>query len=334
MNKMYKLLFFMTLISGTMISISSSSWLGVWMGMEINLISFIPLISNEKNNFSSESSMKYFIVQALASTVLLFSILLLMLNKYNVMTIIFIMMNSALFLKMGAAPFHFWFPEVLSKMNWNQSMILLTWQKIAPMMIISYSIKMNNFTTMIILLSALVGSIMGLNQTMIQKLMAYSSINHMSWMISAMMIKENIWLVYFIIYSLITLSITTMMNEIKSFHMKQMFLLMNNNPLMKFFFIINFLSLGGLPPFIGFFPKWIIIVSMIEQNLLILTFLMIMFTLITLFFYLRMTFSMISINMNENKWNKNININKMTTTMMSSISISGMIISTILVNYI
>nr|YP_002265484.1 NADH dehydrogenase subunit 2 [Contacyphon sp. BT0012]ACF35069.1 NADH dehydrogenase subunit 2 [Contacyphon sp. BT0012] len=339
MNNIYKIIFFTTLISGTLISISSSSWMGTWMGLEINLISFVPLISNSKNLFSSESAMKYFLVQALASTSFLFSIILLMilnsLNEFSLMNWSLIMiLNSSLYLKMGAAPLHFWFPEVTSKLNWSQSMILLTWQKIAPMMLLTYTMPNNIFSYLIIISSVCVGSIIGLNQTMMQKLMAYSSINHMGWMLASMLFMENIWMIYFTIYSSVTILLMMLMKNLNIFFMKQLFINMNNSSL-KFSFIINFLSLGGLPPFLGFLPKWIIIQNMINENMFMLTFIMIMMTMITLFFYLRVTFSILLINYNENNWKPNLKFkNKKFIFILNMISISGLVMSTIIINMI
>nr|ANJ70368.1 NADH dehydrogenase subunit 2 [Contacyphon variabilis] len=339
MNNIYKIIFFTTLISGTLISISSSSWLGTWMGLEINLISFVPLISNSKNLFSSESAMKYFLVQALASTSFLFSIILLMiLNSLNEFSLtnwsLITILNSSLYLKMGAAPLHFWFPEVMSKLNWSQSMILLTWQKIAPMMLLTYTMSNNIFSYLIIISSVCVGSIIGLNQTMMQKLMAYSSINHIGWMLASMLFMENIWLIYFTIYSSVTILLVLLMKNLNIFFLKQLFINMNNSSL-KFSFIINFLSLGGLPPFLGFLPKWIIIQNMINESMFMLTFIMIMMTMITLFFYLRVTFSILLINYNENNWKPNLKFkNKKFIFFLNMISLSGLVMSTIIINMI
>nr|AOY39370.1 NADH dehydrogenase subunit 2 [Psephenidae sp. BMNH 842687] len=341
MNNIYKLIFFMTLISGTLISISSYSWIGTWMGLEINLVSFIPLINNSKNLFSSESSMKYFLVQALASSSFLFSIITLMiLNNLNEMLILnkslILIMNSSLLMKMGAAPFHFWFPEIMSKLNWMQSMILLTWQKIAPMVLIMYNFKSTNFMMFIILMSVTTGSILGLNQTLLQKIMAYSSINHIGWMLSSMFFKENIWFIYFIIYSMVTISLIMILMTFNVYHIKQLFMLMNNNMMLKFSFIINFLSLGGLPPFLGFLPKWIIIQNMIQSKIFLLTFLMIMMALITLFFYLRITFSLILFSYNETNWllNSNKLKNKKLLFFINMMSILGLMFSTMIINII
>nr|YP_010271028.1 NADH dehydrogenase subunit 2 [Scarites subterraneus]UFR82458.1 NADH dehydrogenase subunit 2 [Scarites subterraneus]UJY97973.1 NADH dehydrogenase subunit 2 [Scarites subterraneus] len=341
MTNLYKLIFFSTLFMGTMISISSSTWLGTWMGLEINLLSFIPLLKSKNNPYSTESSIKYFLVQALASTIFLFSILMIMLmnnlisdaislNFFMMMTI-----NSSLLLKMGAAPFHFWFPEIIEGMNWMNCLLLMTWQKIAPMMLLSYTLKLSNYIIFIIMISTLVGSIGGLNQTSLRKIMAYSSINHLGWMISAFLNNEMIWIIYFLIYSLISMTLILMLNSFNIYYLKQMFLLMNKNILVKFILLLNLLSLGGLPPFLGFLPKWMII-QYLSINYMYLVLFMIMMTLITLFFYLRITYSSLILIHNELNFNSIMNFsmkNNMMTLFLSFISISSLILCTILFNF-
>nr|YP_006576017.1 NADH dehydrogenase subunit 2 [Sphenophorus sp. BYU-CO246]ACZ58544.1 NADH dehydrogenase subunit 2 [Sphenophorus sp. BYU-CO246] len=300
-----KIIFFFTMILGTFITISSYSWLSMWIGLEINLLSIIPLFNNHNNKYPAESIMKYFIVQAFASTMILFSIcffntnnLMINSNWYN--TSLSLMLNSAIFMKMGAAPFHFWVPEVTSGLTWNNILILLTWQKIAPMIMLSFNIKTPITLTLIIIISTIISGIQGMNQTNLKKIMAYSSINHTSWMISAMMMSTEIWLFYFLIYSLISSSIILMFKKFNIFSITQLAMILTSNKTLKFTFFLNFLSLGGLPPFLGFFPKWTTIYYLIENKFYFTSSLLIIFTLITLFFYLRLTFSAFSLSSKEN----------------------------------
>nr|UQS75816.1 NADH dehydrogenase subunit 2 [Villa sp.] len=326
-----KILFIFFLIIGTMISISSTTWLGSWMGLEINLLAFIPLMSNSKNLMTAESSLKYFLVQALASTILLFSFIMSMLkfnSMYNLekLNLMELSMMSALLMKSGAAPFHFWFPGVMEGLNWVNSLILMTWQKIAPLMLISY-LFIKPFLMMSIIMSALIGSLGGLNQTSLRKLMAYSSINHIGWMLTAMMSSENLWLLYFMMYTLLSSTLVLMFNMFKLFHFNQLFNMFMPSKTFKFSIFLNMLSLGGLPPFLGFLPKWMIIQLMTNNNQIFLMFIMVMFTLITLFFYLRMTFSAFMLNYYENAWVINMtnnNVNLYIYFLLSFLSIMGL----------
>nr|ARH55026.1 NADH dehydrogenase subunit 2 [Haliplus sibiricus] len=338
---MYKLLFMMTLMMGKLISISSYSWMGTWMGLEINLLSFIPLMMKKKNPFSSESSIKYFLIQAMTSSIFMFTIIMIMINNnlinnwINFNQCMMMLINSSLLLKMGSAPFHFWFPEIIDGMSWINSLILMTWQKIAPMMLLSYTMKSTNYIILIILLSTMIGSIGGLNQTSLRKLLTYSSINHIGWMISSFLINNLLWMIYFMIYSIISITLILIMNKMNLFYMKQIFMMLNYNIIIKFMILLNLLSLGGLPPFLGFLPKWMIIQYM-SINYIYLILFMIMMTLITLFFYLQISYSSLMIMHNHinfnfiNNMNYKISINMM---FMSFISICSLIMFTLFFNF-
>nr|YP_010894898.1 NADH dehydrogenase subunit 2 [Phortica tanabei]WJW73411.1 NADH dehydrogenase subunit 2 [Phortica tanabei] len=304
-NNSSKILFIMIMILGTMITITSNSWMSAWMGLEINLLSFIPLMSDNNNLTSTEASLKYFLTQALASTVLLFAIILLMLKNNMIIEINYsytsMIMLSSLMLKSGAAPFHFWFPNMMEGLTWMNSLMLMTWQKIAPLMLMSYlNIKLLLLTSAI--LSVIIGALSGMNQTSLRKLMAFSSINHLGWMISALMISESIWMIYFLFYSFLTFTLTFMFNIFKIFHLTQMFSLFFNSKILKFTLFMNFLSLGGLPPFLGFLPKWIVIQQLSFNNQYFLLIILMISTLITLFFYLRICYSAFMLNYYENNW--------------------------------
>nr|YP_009379011.1 NADH dehydrogenase subunit 2 [Spaniocelyphus pilosus]ARI44225.1 NADH dehydrogenase subunit 2 [Spaniocelyphus pilosus] len=304
-NNSSKIMFSMILITGTMITVSANSWIGAWMGLEINLLSFIPLMSDSNNLMSTEASLKYFLTQALASSVLLFAIILFLMENN-----LFINLNknfsglmilSALLLKSGTAPFHFWFPNVMEGLSWINSLILMTWQKIAPLMLISY-IPMKFMMMICIILSSIIGSLGGLNQTSLRKLMAYSSINHLGWMISAMFSSENLWIIYFLFYSFLSMNLIMFFNMWNLFHINQLFSMFTNSMILKFSWFLNLLSLGGLPPFLGFIPKWLVIQMLSINSQMFLMTLLTTMTLITLFFYLRLCFAAFMLSYPEPNW--------------------------------
>nr|YP_010722525.1 NADH dehydrogenase subunit 2 [Phocoderma betis]WDV16719.1 NADH dehydrogenase subunit 2 [Phocoderma betis] len=329
--KSNKMFFLFILHMSTLISISANSWFGCWIGLEINLLSFIPLISNSKNLLSNEASLKYFLTQSIASINFLFMILLKMtsfkiLQYDNMMSL---MMNLPLLMKMGSFPFHFWFPNIVEGMSWINNFILMTWQKISPMILLSYYFNKNLMMT-ILILNSMIGAIGGLNQTSLRKIMAFSSINNLSWMLSSMLISENLWLFYFMFYSFLISILCFLFNIFNMFFINQLYIL-NINSMLKISFMINFLSLGGLPPFIGFFPKWIVINFLMINNFKIIVFILIMMSLIMLFFYIRISYSSFMFNYLKLKWfkiyykNKNNNL----INFINMISIIGMILSTL-----
>nr|QUS64000.1 NADH dehydrogenase subunit 2 [Zoodes fulguratus] len=303
MPKFFKILFFNTLILGTLVSISSYSWFSMWMGLEINLLSMIPLMKNSMNLYPSESALKYFVTQALASSALLFAIIMSMnINEFipqNSNYLLMMMMNSALLTKTGAAPFHAWFPEVVEGLDWLNCLLILTWQKIAPMVLLMYNSKMSMFLTMVVIFSTVIGGILGINQISLRKIMAFSSINHMAWMIASMMNSQTIWMTYFLIYSIISINIILILNNLNIFLVKQLMLTLNSNKMVKMLFMFNFFSLGGIPPFLGFFPKWLTINNLVYNKFLFLSLILVISTLVTMFFYLRLTFASMMLNSGE-----------------------------------
>nr|YP_009387917.1 NADH dehydrogenase subunit 2 [Aquatica ficta]ART65558.1 NADH dehydrogenase subunit 2 [Aquatica ficta] len=337
MVKMYKLTFLSTLIMSTLISISAYTWLGMWIGLEMNLLSIIPIISS-KNMMSSESSIKYFITQAIASTVILMSIIMMM-WKYNIYSTmdnsnLLMIMNSGLFLKMGMAPLHFWFPEVLEGLNWNNCMLMLTWQKITPMMLIMYNTEFTMFYSVIIISGMIISSIMSMNQVSIRKLMAFSSINHMGWMLAAMIMEKTIWIIYFMIYSFITINIAYMMKN--TYYLSQLFPYLNTSPMMKMFFMLNFLSLSGIPPFLGFLPKWMVIQTMVMNKMFMLSMIMIAFTLIMIYIYMRIMMTALVMKINQSNWTLKLNtkINSLSIGMLNFFLVMSLILVTIMLNMI
>nr|AQT38622.1 NADH dehydrogenase subunit 2 [Megathymus violae] len=327
-NKMF---FYYILMFSTLISISSNSWMGCWIGLEINLLSFIPLISNSNNLLSSESSLKYFLVQSIASINFLFSILLklMLMKNFEINFLMTILINSSMMTKMGSAPFHFWFPNIIESLNWLNCFILMTWQKITPMILMSYYMNLN-FLMFIMMLNSIIGAIGGINQTSLRKLLSFSSINNLGWMMSAIMISENLWMLYFLLYSFFVSIMCFIFYIMNIYFINQLFIF-NFNYLMKFLLMINFLSMGGLPPFLGFFPKWIIINFLMNMNLYFISFIFIMMSLITLFFYIRIIFSCILFNYMKLKWLKIKIKNKFLIYILifSLISLLGMIFSTL-----
>nr|YP_009573021.1 NADH dehydrogenase subunit 2 [Podagricomela nigricollis]QBF43998.1 NADH dehydrogenase subunit 2 [Podagricomela nigricollis] len=329
MMNFFKILFFQTMVIGTLITISSYNWFTMWIGLEINLMSIIPLFKANQNIYPAEATIKYFITQSLASTIILFSIILMMNTteflpqNYNYW--IMMILNSALLMKLGAAPFHVWFPEVAEGLNWMNNMILLTWQKLAPMILIMYNLNLNMFISIIIILSSIISGILGINQISLRKILAYSSINHIAWMLASMLNFKMIWWLYFLIYSMISINIIVIFKNLNIYYLPQLFLSFNSNKVIKLFFIMNFFSLGGLPPFLGFLPKWLVLNNLMENNFYALSMILIICTLITLYFYIRITFSILTISMKETIF-KQSKLNQFSLIIFNTINMFGIFI--------
>nr|YP_010535246.1 NADH dehydrogenase subunit 2 [Megacopta centronubila]UYA97694.1 NADH dehydrogenase subunit 2 [Megacopta centronubila]UYA97707.1 NADH dehydrogenase subunit 2 [Megacopta centronubila] len=293
-----KTMFFLMMIFGTSLTLCSNSWMGMWMGLEINLMSFIPLIKSKTKN-TAEAVIIYFLVQSISSTILMFSIIMSMI--YPPSNVLFpLMMAMSLLMKMGAAPFHMWLPEMMNKLEWNMNILLMTWQKLGTMIMIS-NIHMNDkFITMTIILSVMVGAIGGLNQTSLKKILAFSSINHTGWLLSLIKVQNN-WMSYLTIYSIMITSTCMMFHKYNMMYISQINM-MNLTQSEKISYMTSMMSLGGLPPFIGFLPKWIAIQTLMMNKSYLLLMLMMMFSMITLFYYMRTMSMLIMSHSTINKW--------------------------------
>nr|WNL54394.1 NADH dehydrogenase subunit 2 [Amitermes lonnbergianus] len=339
-NNSTKVLLLITLVSGMLVSVSSNSWLGAWMGLEINLMSFIPLMSNVKNMYNTEASLSYFIVQVLASATLLFMVVMKTLTEdlftFESSTYTPMIICTPLLLKSGAAPFHWWFPGVMEGLSWENCALLMTVQKAAPLMLMSYLISINAFTLSIIMMSTIVGAIGGLNQTSMRKILTYSSINHTGWMLIALTTSENLWMVYFMIYSTLALTVVSAIKLSGVSFINQTMMTNKETKLMKFMMFTSLLSLGGLPPFLGFLPKWIVIQAMIANNMTSLATIVVVTSLITLYYYLKISYSSFMILSTEPKWNmkthKNTSAKNISALILSSISLMGLVACTIITN--
>nr|YP_010502849.1 NADH dehydrogenase subunit 2 [Parasphendale agrionina]UXD78613.1 NADH dehydrogenase subunit 2 [Parasphendale agrionina] len=305
-NNSIKILFLSTLSSGVLISLCANSWLGAWMGLEINLLSFIPLLSSTKNMFSTEASLKYFLIQAIASSTLLFLILL----KINIQEIFYLDKNkmwntllmTPLLMKIACAPFHWWLPSVVEGLSWMNCFIILSIQKAAPLILISYLLTNNIFIQFMVISSAIIGAIGGLNQISMRKILSFSSVNHISWMLVSMTMGSNLLMIYFIIYMINLISIISMMVSMNLSYITQTFNLMNNKKIIKFILFTSMLSLGGLPPFLGFFSKWVIIQYLIQNVMYTTTVILILTSLLTLFYYMRVMYTTLLITNSEVIW--------------------------------
>nr|YP_009255684.1 NADH dehydrogenase subunit 2 [Stygobromus indentatus]AND97092.1 NADH dehydrogenase subunit 2 [Stygobromus indentatus] len=299
-------MFIISLCVSIIMIIGSNSWFMAWLGLEINLLSFIPLMLN-KNKYSSESALKYFLIQALASTVILASAILglIWLPIFSPMLLLL-----ALLLKVGAAPFHQWLPATVEGLSWSPVFILLTAQKLAPLMLISYMFMehhLNMILNLFIIISALTGSLGGLSLPSLRKILSFSSIAHMGWILASIKFSNFLWLIYFMMYSLILYSVihtfySGQLNKLSHLTSTQSITqsLMSTLPL---------LSLGGLPPFSGFLPKFLVMSKLISFSDTFIFMVLLISTLISLFFYMRVAISTFFISRSILSNKKKIDLN-------------------------
>jgi len=260
------------MIIRTFMAISRCNWIFLWISMELNLLSFIPIIIIFKGNQETEASIKYFLAQAFGSGLLLLSRVSLWFFSRIGRNFMVVVLLISLILKLGMAPCHSWYPSVIISISWVGCFILSSWQKLGPLVILAFY---TNFTSMVCFISAinaLIGGIIGINQVNFRRILAYSSITHIGWMVSLSALGFRIiTIIYFIIYSILIVPIFLL------FHIYSIRSRKNLNnilrlPFMKVIIPLLLISLGGLPPLTGFAPKWIVISTICDINQYLLFF--------------------------------------------------------------
>nr|YP_009144218.1 NADH dehydrogenase subunit 2 [Crocidura palawanensis]ACY36745.1 NADH dehydrogenase subunit 2 [Crocidura palawanensis]ACY36752.1 NADH dehydrogenase subunit 2 [Crocidura palawanensis]AKI84666.1 NADH dehydrogenase subunit 2 [Crocidura palawanensis] len=299
MNPMIFIILLGTIMLGTFIVMTSSHWFMTWLGFEMNMMAIVPILMKKYSPRSMEAATKYFLTQATASMILMLAIIINLMysgqwtiknmENYTASTLITI----ALVMKLGLAPFHFWVPEVTQGVSLNSGLILLTWQKIAPLTLLyqTYSSINMNLLLLMSLTSIMIGGWGGLNQTQLRKIMAYSSIAHMGWMMTILIYNPDLSLLNLLIYIFMTSSMFMLLIFTSTTSTLSLSLTWNKTPIITIMSLITLLSLGGLPPLTGFMPKWMIIQELTKNNSVILPTLMAILALLNLFFYMRLTYS-------------------------------------------
>lgn len=287
------LLFFTILLVSVFIIISSPTWLGAWVALEVNLIRFIPLMLSRVFITSVESCIKYFLVQAFSSLLLLVSVLTIIGDSFILwmdFTPHLLTLGVALIIKLGAAPFHFWFPAVSSGIGWSQNFILITFQKVGPLVILNYIWGILPVSTIIIICSVFVGSVGGLNQSSLRKLIAYSSINHLGWLLTACYFGIKFLLIYFIVYILTNLFLVGLILRNGFFYLSQIYYY-GGSGVRGVAMIVAWFSFGGLPPFIGFLGKWLVIDLIVHSTIGVICVFIVAISLVSLYYYTRVCYT-------------------------------------------
>nr|AAD13251.1 NADH dehydrogenase subunit 2 [Cyprinella pyrrhomelas] len=286
--------------SGTTLTFASSHWLLAWMGLEINTLAIIPLMAQHHHPRAVEAATKYFLTQATAAAVILFATTTnaWVTGQWSMTSmsdpVAITMILVALSLKIGLAPMHFWMPEVLQGLDLLTGLILSTWQKLAPFALIIQTAQAFDplLLTALGLTSTLVGGWGGLNQTQLRKVLAYSSIAHMGWMIIILQHAPHLTFLALLTYILMTSAAFLTLNRSHATKIGTLATTWSKSPLLTTTTALVLLSLGGLPPLTGFMPKWLILQELAKQGLPLPATLMALAALISLYFYLRLCYAM------------------------------------------
>nr|AFB19413.1 NADH dehydrogenase subunit 2 [Garrulax maesi] len=330
MTPQAKLVFTFSLLLGTTITISSNHWATAWAGLEINTLAILPLISKSHHPRAIEAATKYFLTQAAASTLVLFSS---MTNawytgQWDITQLTHptscLILTSAIAMKLGLAPFHFWFPEVLQGSPLTTGLLLSTIMKFPPITLLYMTSPSLNQTLLVYMaiLSAALGGWMGLNQTQIRKILAFSSISHLGWMAIITCYSPKLALLNFYLYALMTTTVFLTLNSTKTLKLSTLMTAWTKTPALSATLFLVLLSLAGLPPLTGFLPKWLIIQELTKQDMAATAIMISILSLLSLFFYLRLAYcATITLPPHTTNHMKQWRTNSPTNTMISILAI-------------
>ena len=285
------ILFSSSLILGTLTSLSAPNWLIAWLGIEINLLSFIPLITfhalgplTDKTN----AACKYFIAQATGSILFLLAPAV-WTTPWASLSPVFIILS--LITKAGMAPIFQWFPSTLASLNWFSASILLTWQKLTPLLILFNADLPPTITTPLLLLrslNALTGAINGLAQTQLRPLLAFSSIAHIGWILALSSVSPSAATGYLFSYIIMILPLLSLFTSSRASSPKTLPSLKALSPIQLFLSAILLLNLAGLPPLGGFCLKAASL-AILRPIFPVISLILILSSVATLGFYINIT---------------------------------------------
>jgi NADH-quinone oxidoreductase subunit N len=312
---------------GTMIMISANSLLMLYLGIELLSLSLYVLIGfNKRSTLSSEAAIKYYVLGAMSSGILLFGISLIYgftgsvvyddiasqlinidMNSVDYIAIIFgiIFITASLCFKFGAAPFHMWVPDIYQGSLISTTILLSTLPKIAVFIVflklyfIPFIIFKEVWSDILIfvgMLSIVIGSLFALTQENIKRLLAYSAISNIGFiMLSLGLISVDgihASLYYTMVYSLTALAsfgiithITSNSNGIEK--ITDLAGLSKTHPYFAFLILITMLSSAGIPPLIGFHAKLMVIKSLIGSSYITLSIIVVIMTVVSAYYYLK-----------------------------------------------
>nr|BCD33169.1 NADH dehydrogenase subunit 2 [Channa nox] len=283
---------------GTTITFASSHWLLAWMGLEINTLAILPLMAQHHHPRAVEATTKYFLTQATAAATILFASTTnaWLTGQWDILQMAHPLPTTivllALALKIGLAPMHAWMPEVLQGLDLTTGLIMSTWQKLAPFALL---LQIQPNTSILIILgltSTLIGGWGGLNQTQLRKILAYSSIAHLGWMLLILQFTPSLTILALLMYIIMTSSLFLVFKLNKATNINTLATAWAKSPVLTSLAPLLLLSLGGLPPLSGFMPKWLILQELTKQSLPLTATFAALTALLSLYFYLRLSYTM------------------------------------------
>jgi len=355
-NKIEYPVLVLSAILGMMVMISSNDLIVFYMGLELQSLALYVLASfNRDNLLSTESGLKYFILSALSSGILLYGCSLIYgfaeTTNFNeifinsskteyglTFGIVFILVGLAF--KISAVPFHMWAPDVYEGSPTSVTIFFAILPKIAALTVfirflyVPFANMSDQWQMIIIFLSIssmIFGAVAAIGQTNLKRLVAYSSIGHMGYALAGLCVGTNegiqssiTYMSIYLVMNLAFFSCLFMLRRNETYYEKIEDLsgLSKNHPILAFSLLVILFSLAGIPPLAGFFAKFYIFMAVVEQSMYFLAVVGLLSTVVAAFYYLRII-KIIYFDPEKEMYEKNHHIGLKLTLILSTIFIIG-----------
>ena len=355
-NKIEYPVLILSAILGMMVMISSNDLIVFYMGLELQSLALYVLASfNRDNLLSTESGLKYFILSALSSGLLLYGCSLIygfsettnfneIFNNSNKVEygltfgIVFILVGLAF--KISAVPFHMWAPDVYQGSPTSVTLFFAILPKIAALTVfirflyVPFANMIDQWQMIIIFISIasmIFGAVAAIGQTNLKRLLAYSSIGHMGYALAGLSVGTNqgiqssiTYISIYLVMNLAFFSCLFMLRRDEKYFEKIEDLsgLSKNHPILAFSMMVILFSLAGIPPLAGFFAKFYIFMAVIEQAMYFLAVIGLLSTVVAAFYYLRII-KIIYFDPEKEMYEKNHSIGLKLTLILSTIFITA-----------
>ena len=321
LNKIEYPILILSSILGMMIMISSNDLIVFYMGLELQSLALYVLASfNRDNLLSTESGLKYFVLSALSSGLLLygcsltygfsestnFDQILINSTEFNYGTtfgIVFILVGLAF--KISAVPFHMWAPDVYQGSPTSVTLFFAILPKIAALSVFikflytPFANMNDQWQTIIVFISIasmIFGAVAAIGQKNLKRLIAYSSISHMGYALAGLATISNqgiqssiTYISIYLVMNLAFFSCLFMLKRNDNYYenIDDLSGLSKKHPILSFSLLIVLFSLAGIPPLAGFFAKFYVFLAVIEQSMYFLAIVGLLATVVAAFYYLR-----------------------------------------------
>lgn len=265
--------------------------MSIWFMIEFNFLCFIRIISYDLVKLNTNGNIYYFLIQSLGRVLILIRSLNFLLSRNFLFEFFF---SIFLLLKLGGAPFQFWYLKLIQKIRWRNIWLMSVWQKLIPLLLIKLLKEIN--LVLFGVLSVIIGRINNLNQKKIKKILGLSSIFSLGWVLLSML-QSNIWLLFILGYGLILITLLSYIKRLRLYNTDSLENL-NFSVLFYILFFVGLLIISGIPPFVIFYIKILILFELIQYRF-ILVFLLLLLRVLIIYIYLMIGFSLLTFIKNK-----------------------------------